>query len=383
MKYLYLFLFVGFTLKNANSQESNDYHLSIVNQIDLASVTGKLQQFNDLGIKEMGTPAQENTMNWIIDQYESWGYSDIELQEINVFGQTGYNIIVTKQGTLYPDTYILIDGHYDTINGPGANDNGSGTTVLLELAEKLKNVSTEYSIKFIHFTGEELGLIGSEAYVENIAVPQGLDIKLVLNIDQVGGVSGETNDTITCERDLDWPNSNNSESETVTQQLAVLMQIYSDLDANISYAYASDYVPFQDEGYVITGLYEFNESPYTHSAQDTFENMDPTFVFQVAKGALGAVCYFARAYDNLNIKNAENDQSRVYPNPADGQLFIEFPQTGSYELKLYSSSGQLITKQNFSGNKAVLKTNTLKDDVYLLRTVGSEVDFIQKIIIKH
>src|SRR5690606_6700789 len=108
-----------------------------------------------------------------------------------------------------------------------------------------------------------------------------------------------------------------------------------------------------------------------------------TFVFQVAKGALGAVCYFARAYDNLNIKNAENDQSRVYPNPADGQLFIEFPQTGSYELKLYSSSGQLITKQNFSGNKAVLKTNTLKDDVYLLRTVGSEVDFIQKIIIKH
>src|SRR5690606_2476405 len=383
MKYLTLYIGLAlFFMEKANSQEIDDFHLSIVNQVSSSSITSKLQQFHDFGNKEMGTSGQENTMNWIIDQYESWGYTDIELQEVNVFGETGYNIIITKTGTVHPDTFVVIDGHYDTINGPGANDNGSGTTVLLEVAERLKNVATEYSIKFIHFTGEELGLIGSEKYVEEIAVPQNLDIKLVLNVDQVGGVAGETNNTITCERDLDWPNSNNSESETITSQLAVLMEIYSDLETNISYAYASDYVPFQEEGFVITGLYEFNESPFTHSSQDTFENMDPAFVFQVAKGTLGALCYFSRAYDGLMVGEIRENQSKIFPNPADGQLFIQLPKD-SYELNLYAASGQLISTQNFSGTETVLKTNTLNDGVYLLKMNGSEFDFTQKIIIKH
>ena len=383
MKYLTLFICLAlFFPEKVNAQEVDNFHLSVVNQISEPSVTAKLQEFHNFGNKEMGTPGQENTMNWIIGQYESWGYTDIELQEVNVFGETGYNIIVTKTGTVHPDIFVVIDGHYDTINGPGANDNGSGTAILLELAEKLKNVATEYSIKFIHFTGEELGLIGSEKYVEDIAVPQNLDIKLVLNIDQVGGVAGETNDTITCERDMDWPNSNNGESETITNQLAVLMEIYSGLETNLSYAYASDYVPFQNEGYVITGLYEFNESPYTHSSQDVFENLDPAFVYRVSKGALGALCYFARAYDALNVNETKENQSKVYPNPANNQLFIELPKD-SYELKLYAAWGRLISTQNFSGTQTVLKTGGLNEGVYLLKMNGSEFDFTQKIIIKH
>src|SRR5690606_29548713 len=132
---------------------------------------------------------------------------------------------------------------------------------------------------------------GSEHYVEDIAIPQGLDIKLVLNIDQVGGVGGEVNDQITCERDESWPNPNNNQSAIVTNQLSVLMELYSGLDTQISFAYGSDYVPFQEAGYVITGLYESNESPYTHSPYDTMDNMDPDFVFEVAKGTLGAMCF--------------------------------------------------------------------------------------------
>src|SRR5690606_30261960 len=144
------------------------------------------------------------------------------------------NIIVTKTGTLYPDQFVIIDGHYDTINGPGVNDNGSGTSIILEIARILKDVPTEYSIKFIHFTAEELGLIGSYHYVQEVAVPQNLNIKLVLNIDQVGGVAGETNHTITCERDEDGPNSNNNASDIATTQLANLIGLYSDLNTEFS-----------------------------------------------------------------------------------------------------------------------------------------------------
>src|SRR5690606_22481674 len=183
-----------------------------------------------------------------------------------------------------------------------------------------KDIPTEYSVKFIHFTGEELGLIGSEQYVDNIAVPQNLDIKLVLNIDQVGGVAGEANHTITCERDESWPNSNNSASSVVTNQLAILMGIYSNLNTEISYAYGSDYVPFQQAGFVITGLYESNESPYTHSPYDTLENMDPNYVFEVTKGTLGGICFFARAYENMEVNESEIDSVKIFPNPVSETL---------------------------------------------------------------
>ena len=87
-------------------------------------------------------------------------YTNIETQAFNVRGKSTSNIIITKTGSLYPNTFLIIDGHYDTVNGPGTNDNGSGTVLILELARLLKDVDTEYSIKFIHFSGEEEGLIG-------------------------------------------------------------------------------------------------------------------------------------------------------------------------------------------------------------------------------
>jgi Zn-dependent M28 family amino/carboxypeptidase len=63
----------------------------------------------------------------------------------------------------------------------------------------LKNVNTEYSIKFINFTAEETGYTGSTNYLNSIVIPQNLDIRLVFNIDEVGGVAGQVNDIIKCE----------------------------------------------------------------------------------------------------------------------------------------------------------------------------------------
>jgi aminopeptidase YwaD len=51
---------------------------------------------------------------------------------------------------------VIICGHYDTIT-VRVSDNGSGTSIILEAARILKDVPTEYSIKFIHFSGEEQG----------------------------------------------------------------------------------------------------------------------------------------------------------------------------------------------------------------------------------
>jgi len=128
----------------STAQELNPFHESLVQQVEAQSIQNNLSDFVGFGVKETGTPAQTNTLQWLVSKYQSWGYTEIEQHAVNIFGETGYNLIVTKPGTVYPDTFVIIDGHYDTINGVGANDNGSGTVVILEAARILKDIPTEY-----------------------------------------------------------------------------------------------------------------------------------------------------------------------------------------------------------------------------------------------
>ncbi len=170
------------------------------------NITANLQEFGNLGIKKTGSQANVNTLNWIKNKYLSYGYTASQITESPfTYGSvTSKNLIITKTGTLYPNKYVIICGHFDTIYGPGVNDNGSGTSIILEAARILQNVPTEYSIKFIHFSGEEQGLIGSSHYVNNVVYQNGirkLDIKLVFNLDQVGGVKGNNNNTVYCDED--------------------------------------------------------------------------------------------------------------------------------------------------------------------------------------
>ena len=70
---------------------------------------------------------------------------------------------------------------------PGANDNASGVAMLLQLANYYSKPENQpdYSICFIAFTGEELGLLGSKYYVQNPLFPLN-QIKLLINMDMVG-----------------------------------------------------------------------------------------------------------------------------------------------------------------------------------------------------
>jgi Zn-dependent M28 family amino/carboxypeptidase len=349
------------------------------------SVTQYLQQFEDLGIKEVNNPALVNTKDWITEKYQNWGYTDIVEDDFNVFGNsTMTNIVVTKTGTLYPDTYVIIDGHYDTRDGPGANDNGSGTVILLELARLIKDIPTEYSIKFIHFSGEEIGLEGSSHYVNNIVIPSDMDIKVVFNIDQVGGLNGTNNTTIICERDQAPPNSNDAQSAVMTDELATCTNLYSNLLTEISFAYGSDYVPFMQNGYVVTGFYEKNVSPYTHSIQDSIQWVDLPYLHQVTKASMGALLHFAVAQEPLSIKEFTNESITVYPNPANSSLHIDWasttPLTSCILMDMSGKEVEVAMTKNLQS--AVIDISPLDPGQYILRITTKDSVFTERIIRK-
>jgi len=334
---------------------------NIVNQVSGDSILVYLQQLESLGLKYPGTTALENTRDWLFSKYQSYGYNNIAYHDFNYSSFTLQNIIVTKTGITQPDVTLIIDGHYDTVGGPGVNDNGSGVAVILEIARLLSNIECEYTIKFINFSAEEQGLIGSQAYVTNVVVPQSMNILLVFNIDEVGGIAGYINDTITCERDQDNQNGNDLASAAYTDTLATLTQEYSSLNTQIAHAWGSDYIPFENAGYVITGYYETNESPYPHTNNDSLSNMDPAYVTEITKGAVAAALYFARAKKNLNYyhsrynkeENLYSQQCQLYPaspNPFNETTTISYKLNISnyIEVLLYNVVGQKI-KELYSG----------------------------------
>jgi hypothetical protein len=382
-KLLVIFFFFTYAIQTINAQTFNSYYNGIVNNVSSANILADLTAFENLGIKQIGTTALNNTQAWIKSRYQSLGYTDIVEQAFSYSGGTTNNIVITKTGTVYPNTFIIIDGHYDTITGTGTNDNGSGTALILELARLLKDIDTEYSIKFIHFSGEEDGLIGSNYYVNNTVVPQSLDIKLVFNIDEVGGVSGMINDTIVCEQDTSSPTSNNAASAAFTQELANSIGLYSTLNTEISNAYGSDYVPFENNGEIITGLYEKNESPYAHTVNDVLANMDVDYLFQVTKGSLGAALHFAVGVETLGVDNPNNlDNSiAIYPNPSSGIINIKNTSTKNFELKIINILGKEVYKTTIDSTTESVDLTSLHKGIYMAVFRNGNTSINKKIVL--
>jgi len=110
------------------------------------------------------------------------------------------NICGWVKGTAKPDSVIFITAHYDHLGGmgaatyfPGANDNASGVSLLLNLAHYYAQHPQKYSIGFICFAGEEAGLIGSKYFTEHPLVPL-KSIRFLINTDLAG--TGEEGITV-------------------------------------------------------------------------------------------------------------------------------------------------------------------------------------------
>jgi aminopeptidase YwaD len=110
------------------------------------------------------------------------------------------NVCGIVKGTAKPDSIILITAHYDHLGGmgkdtyfPGANDNASGVSLLLNLANYYAAHPQKYTIGFICFAGEEAGLIGSKFFTDHPLVPL-QNIRFLLNTDLAG--TGEDGITV-------------------------------------------------------------------------------------------------------------------------------------------------------------------------------------------
>lgn len=110
------------------------------------------------------------------------------------------NVVGLLKGTDQPETYIVIGAHYDHLGTGkfgslydrddkqihnGADDNASGTSGVLELAHYFSENRPQKSLLFITFSGEEMGLLGSQHFVDEPTIPLE-QVQAMINMDMIG-----------------------------------------------------------------------------------------------------------------------------------------------------------------------------------------------------
>jgi hypothetical protein len=237
----------------------------------------------------------EAVVGWAVTRYSNTAGCQTASEQVHMlFDAWGLNpeyqyhtsghaptVIGTIPGRIDPDQVYIVIGHLDDMPSsgpaPGADDNASGTAMVLALAEIMSAYDFAYTIKFIAVTGEEWGLYGSEFYAARAAA-QGEDIQAVLNGDMIGWEGNGTPDP----EDMDI-NYNTSSAWLGTLMVDAAEDYPVGIPINAfqcnDMAY-SDHWPFWQEGWsaicAITDNHGFcgegGTYPYYHTSQDTIAN---------------------------------------------------------------------------------------------------------------
>jgi hypothetical protein len=235
--------------------------------------------------------------NWVVQQFRGLGYDDVALHSYKRDGASPNNVICVKPSSGGGSETVILCAHYDcimqrhndaTAQAPGANDNATGVAVILEAARIFAQTDLKHTIRFVCFSGEEQGLWGSTAYAAHVR-REGLDVKFVLNLDQVGFPAASRE--IIIEQDLgNTVAGNDQASQALANTLAQAVSDQLNIPVKLGPIYDSDYMPFEARGYVVIGLYESGENyPGYHSDQDTPDKVDYDYLVDVAKSTVTAI----------------------------------------------------------------------------------------------
>lgn len=296
---------------------------ALVNEVDSNRLRSDLEFVEGIRHRTAGL----NHLNAVRDSIEKVFAAQNLYTEIQAFAYgnyTGRNVTGTAPGTLTADTVIIVDAHYDSVsNAPGADDNGSGTVGVWEIARLLSRYPTKKTMRYIGFDLEEAGLTGSTRYVSS-GIPATEKIQGVFNFEMIGYYSEEPNtQTLPAGFDIFFPAAtaavaaNNYRGDFITNVGSDEFPAITALFASSAAAYVpdlrvitvseplafpvpdlrrSDHTPFwvaHIPALMLTDGANFRNQCY-HTAGDTLdEKLNFTFMSNVVKATLAAAAQMA------------------------------------------------------------------------------------------
>jgi Zn-dependent M28 family amino/carboxypeptidase len=249
--------------------------------------------------------------------------------------RTDFNVIAELEGK-NPDNVVMAGAHLDSvIEGPGINDNGSGSAALLETALNMANLNPENTLRFAWWAGEEQGLLGSEDYVEGLSQAERDRIALYMNYDMVASPNYifmvYDSDQSTFEAPVEIPAGSEAIEDLYESYYTWIDEPYDDTE----FSGRSDYEAFILNGIPAGGLFTGAEEIKTaeqqaiwggvagdqfdqcyHEACDTIDNLD-LHAFEVNSDLIAfAQLTFAYSTESVNGVPGKRVPGRPFTLPA-------------------------------------------------------------------
>ncbi len=294
------------------------------------------------------------------------------------------NIMGVLQGTSQGAGFIVIGAHYDSINtdpldgtgfAPGANDNATGVAGLIEIARVLSQRQFRSSIIFVAFSAEEVGRLGSKAFVD-WSLSQGLDIAGMINIDSIGNTnnrSGAVDRSLrifSCEgeaicRDdgLSRHMARSMEFLGFAHKAVLPMQVERAADRDGRYG---DHFSFSEGGYpairFINTLEEFGNG----STQDIADNVEYDFLRESVQSIMLMTVAIADGPpppENISLRTATDGRPLL--------LWEQIPQAAGYVIALRSAGSPLYDTQLDWGDTTTMTWDGLTSGQYVGLAIGT------------
>jgi len=263
--------------------------LQMINQVDASILERYIKTIQGFGPHQTGSDACNAVGEYLYEtlrslplivRYDSWKYKL----------RIGNNIEATLPGIDKENSIIVISAHYDSVSiSPGADDDGSGVAALLATADILSQYQFNSTIRFVLFSGEEQGLLGSHEYVQNLT-QNGEHILGDLNLDGVGYA-------LTSDDGTKIHHITNNRSAWMVDISSTIASFYHEAIGleviRLPYISFGDHDSFVQNEYDASDFWEFSLTPYYHTSEDTFEHMNMTYLAKVCKLTVGTLATMA------------------------------------------------------------------------------------------
>lgn len=343
---------IGLLLEKATRTDVQDF----VNLIDPAAYNLILQEISGaisfwhedtehlVSTRYYNTSDKELVASYLASRLESYGY-EVMFEEFYYNSNLCRNIVATKLGTTLPNEVVVLGGHYDSTSpvhtlAPGAEDNGSGTALVMEVARIAAERNFDRSLQFVLFDSEEQGLNGSYHFVDT-AVNLGRDIIAAVIADMVSWYSTHYAVIIEGDEPYEWLMG------TMEDNVAA----YTPLGSRKEYfSWGSDHVPFQQASIAsfLAIDWDWNNYPHYHQTTDTWNNVADTaeIAAQIAKACAATLADVAGLQPVASPVSEQIPQVKpqlaAFPNPFNPQVTISLslPAGVSTRLSVYDLAGQ-------------------------------------------
>ena len=252
---------IEFSLKVANAEDAGAVAAVIYNN-ERGPFAGQLGATPGIPVVAITRGDGES----LLDRIENETLTATVAVEINIISGESQNVVARPTDGA---CRIIVGGHYDSVPaGPGANDNGSGTAVAIELARTLA-ARGGGDVCFALFGAEEIGLVGSVAYIAALSPEELSGIEAMLNFDMLAVGTG-------------WPLGGSAALVELAGEVAEELAIPHTVTPSESGG--SDHGPFIDAGVPSVIFNCFCDENY-HTAADRFEPLERKRLAEA--GALG------------------------------------------------------------------------------------------------